>query len=472
MRVTFFGAARKVTGSMYLLECDDDFKILVDCGSNLENGGINYEQYTYGLFPFDPSLINLVVLTHAHVDHSGQIPNLYKYGFEGQVLCTSPTLELTEILLNDAANLNASALKNVEKSHKKSKKFKSIETEGFYLHKQVAESISNFVPIAYNQRFRFKDGGHITFYQAGHLLGAASVIFDILDNGIKKSICFSGDLGRKNFPLLPDPAQLPEVDYMVMETTYGTRNHRDTGEAEAILANIIQEACVDIPGRLIIPAFSVGRTQALLYTLNRLYSERGFQPIKVFTDSPLAKSSTKIHEKFRSYMNKTAKDFYEENESLFDFENLEYIEKNAESKSISTHSEACIIISASGMIKGGRVEYHIEQNIENPYATVLLVGFATEDSIGGRLLSGEQDSISIKGRKLKVNAKIRKTDIFSGHAGQQDLLNFIGNQNKEKLKNIFLVHGEYNTMLNFSEILTETGFKNVECPAPGQSYEL
>ena len=457
---------------MFLLEFDDGYQALIDCGSEVEGGGPVREEFPYGNFPFDASRVNVVILTHAHIDHSGQIPNLYGEGFEGQVLCTSPTLDLTGLLLHDAAVLNARAVKALEKSRKKSKKTRSLETRGMYLSRQVEAAMENFVPIAFENRFKFKDDGYVTFYPAGHLLGAAHLVIETKEGEEWKKIGFSGDIGRKNFTLLPDPFPLPQVDYLVMESTYGLRNHEDAGAPTEIMEKMIREACIDIKGRLIIPAFSVGRTQCMLYTLNRLYHEKNIDPIKVFTDSPLARASTKVYEKYRSRLNREAQEFYEETDSLFDFENLHYLESNRESQLASTHTEPCIIISSSGMIKGGRVEYHIEKNIENPYATILMIGYANEESVGGKLLSGEYKELHLRNKKLSVQAKIRKTDIFSGHGGLDDLLAFALNQNPERLKKLFLVHGDLNAMLNFKEKLNERGYAEVELPARYQTFEL
>ena len=472
MKLTFYGAARKVPGSMFLLEFEDGYQALIDCGSEIEAGAAVREEYPYGNFPFDASRVNVVILTHAHIDHSGQIPNLYEDGFEGQVLCTSPTLDLAELLLHDAASLNARAVKQVEKSRKKSRKYKSRETRGLYLSRQVEAAMENFVPIAFENRFKFKDDGFVTFYPAGHLLGAAHVVIEVKEGEEWKKIGFSGDIGRKDFTLLPDPVSLPEVDYMVMESTYGLRNHEDTGDPVDIMEKIIREACIEVKGRLIIPAFSVGRTQCMLFTLNRLYYERNIPPVRVFTDSPLARASTLVYEKYRNRLNRAARDFYEESDSLFDFENLHYLESGRESQLVSTHAEPCIIISSSGMIKGGRVEYHIEKNLENPYATILMIGYANEDSVGGKLLSGDQKELHLRNKKLAVNAKIRKTDIFSGHGDLNDLLSFARNQNPERLKKLFLVHGDLNAMLNFKQILNESGYSNVELPTQYQTFEL
>lgn len=470
MKLTFYGAAREVSGSMFLLEFDDGYQALIDCGSRMEDE--EKESYQYGDFPFDASLVNVVFLTHAHIDHSGQIPNLYQNGYEGQILSTEPTMDLTEILLHDSARLNMYAVKKIERRHRKSAKWDKNQLQGLYLSRQVEEAMDGFVTIPFLKRFKFKDDGYVTFYPAGHLLGAAHIVVEVKENAEWKKIGFSGDIGRKDFTLLTDPVELPEVDFLIMESTYGARNHTDPNEPVAILKEIVEESCVKKSGRLIIPAFSVGRTQCLLYTLNKIYHENNIKPIKVFTDSPLARASTAVYNKHLNKLNEEAKEFFEDTDSLFDFENLYYLESRSESEQISSHSEPCIIISSSGMIKGGRIEYHIEKNIENPYATILMVGFAKEDSLGGRLLSGDQKEVHIRNKKLAVNAGVLKTDVFSGHGDQQDLLAFAQAQNREKIKNIFLVHGDWEAMLNFSEILKEDGFGNVTMPERFQTYEL
>ncbi|CAH0995456.1 Ribonuclease [Emticicia aquatica] len=473
MKLTFWGATRQVSGSMFLLEFDDEYRVLIDCGTDLEReNSQDTPKLEYGIFPFDPSLINLVILTHAHIDHSGQIPNLYKEGFEGQVLCTKATMELSEILLLDSASLNQRKFKAIHDSKKRSKKRKDVDSRELFLERQVKEALENFVPIPFDQKFKFKDDGFVTFIPAGHLLGAAHLYIEFSENNEKKTICFSGDVGRKNYPLLVDPQPVPQVDYLVTETTYGDRHHTSENKPEEILGEIIKRACIDIPGRLIIPSFSVGRTQAMLYTLNKLYTDKGFSPIKVFTDSPLAKASTRIYERNVRLLNKQAREFNEENDSLFDFENLVYLESNQASKAVSNHSEPCIIISASGMVTGGRIEHHIQANISNPYATILMVGYASENTLGWKLLNGERKDLTINGQKLPVNAAIEKVDVFSGHGDLDDLIDFVKTQNKEKTKKIFLVHGELHTMQNFKNTLADVGYNQVEIPEKGQVFEI
>ena len=461
---------------MYLLELADDYRILIDCGSNLERtNGLNppvEQPFPTGFFPFEASSINVVLLTHAHIDHSGNLPNLYREGYEGQILCTEPTYALTDILLKDAASLNQRKINDLNGSRKKKTLDKQVKLhQELFLEKQVRESMESVVALQFDRKFRLTDSCSVTFLPAGHLLGAAHIVVDIFENGERKSICFSGDIGRKNYPLLVDPAPVPNVDYLVCESTYGNRLHQDMASPEDALADVIQRTCIDIPGRLIIPTFSVGRTQSLLYTLNRLYTERGFQPIKVFSDSPMGFESTKVYAKNIRQLSKEARDFFDANESLFDFENFEFLESSKASKAVSDYNEPCIIISSSGMVQGGRVEYHVAANIGNPYCTILLIGFCAEGTLGWRLLNG-QPTLTIKGEEKTVLANIERIDVFSGHGDRNDLLGFVQMQSPEKLKNIFLVHGETSSMEAFKETLAEAGYPNVQIPAKGQSYEL
>ncbi len=474
MKLTFWGAAQQVTGSMFLLE-SDDYRILIDCGSDFDLDALGkktrYDEQK-SVFPFDASLINTVLLTHAHIDHSGNIPNLFKEGFEGRVVCTEPTMALTSLLLKDAANLHQKRLnaQNDLTGKKKGKKRKEIPRD-YFVEKNVIEALENFVPVAFGQRYRIADHVSITFYAAGHLLGAAHIVVEVFENGERKRICFSGDIGRNNYPLLMDPQEVPDVDYLVCESTYGNRIHENTGSPTEALADVIKRTCVDIPGRLIIPSFSVGRTQALLYTLNKIYADHSFPNLKVFSDSPLAYSSTKVYQRHIKLLNKEARNFQDDNDMLFDFDNLIYLESSDASKAVSNYNEPCIIISSSGMVQGGRVEHHVEANIGNPYATILMIGYASEGTLGWRLLHG-QDTISIRGKQLPVLANIEKIDVFSGHGDQNDLIRFVRMQDPEKLKAVFLVHGEHQSMSDFQNILQNEGYKTVEIPMRGQTFYL
>ncbi len=474
MKLQFLGAAKQVTGSMYLLELEDGYKILIDCGTDMERE-IDFETpiVNKSFFPFDASLINLVVLTHAHIDHSGNIPMLFREGYEGQVLCTPPTADLTELLLFDSANLHLRRLKAAQgESNKKHKQMDRLLRKGdMYLQKDVENSLENFVTLQFNKKFTIKPGLEITFFPAGHLLGAAHLYFSITEGAEIKTLGFSGDIGRNNYPLHIDPQILPPVDYLICESTYGNRIHEDKVSPMDAMEAIIKETCIDKPGRLVIPAFSVGRTQAVLFTLNRLIEERNFPAIRVFTDSPMGRSSTKIYAKYLSYLNTEARSFQKEYDELFDFDNLVYLQSEKESNAIQNYHEPCVIISSSGMITGGRVEKHIADNISNSYATILLIGYSAEGTLGRQLLAGSE-TIKVKDREYKVNARIRKIDVFSGHADQLGLLDFIKNQQIDKLKKVFLTHGEEESMLEFSQEIQKIGFKEVILPAKNETYLL
>ncbi len=472
MKLTFWGAARQVTGSMFLLELENNYHILVDCGMDMEAKKEEKPVYEGSSFPFEASTINLVILTHAHLDHSGRIPSLLQEGFEGQILCSSPTLDLAELLLMDAAGLNRKRLQAYHKRRKKApvgiQKEKSIQN--LYLERDVEKTIDQFVPIAFNRKFTVNKEVGVTLVPTGHLLGAANVLLEIKENGESKKILFSGDLGRLNYPLLPDPVQPPEVDYLVCETTYGNRVHTSTADTSDKLQKVIQETCVDIPGRLIIPAFSIGRTQALLYVLNRLCADGKLPPVKIFADSPLAFRSNKVYEKYYNFLNEEAKEFREEYDSLFDFDTLHYVENSRQSRQISNYAEPCIIISSSGMMEGGRIQHHIAQNLENPYCTVMMVGYSAEGTLGNKLLTGMK-TVKIGKREVNVSARIASTDAFSGHGDQNDILKFVHSQKPNKLKKLFLVHGEASSMDDFKAIVSEEGYE-VETPAKGESFEL
>jgi metallo-beta-lactamase family protein len=472
MQLTFWGAARQVTGSMFLLELNDGYKILIDCGLDLQRKFDGEEQHS--LFPFEASEIHLMVLTHAHIDHSGFIPNLIREGFEGKVLCTSPTYDLTRLLLEDSAALNQRRIKKYHDTRKQSyDKIQeiSIEAQGWFLPNQVTAAIQQFYNIPFKQRVKVKDGLYLTLIPTGHLLGAANVLFEVEEDGKTKKICFSGDLGRKNYPLLKDPEPVPEVDYLVCESTYGNRRHLHKKTAEEMLLKIIKDTCVDKSGRLLIPAFSVGRTQSLLYVLNKLCAANALPPIKIFADSPLALQSTKVYEKYKSWLSEEAQDFAKENDQLFDFDNLVYLENIKQSKALANYNQPCIIISSSGMIQGGRIEFHVKKNIQNPFATILMIGYAAEGTLGHQLINGLK-AISTPNGSIPVLAKVESIDVFSGHGDLDDLMEFIGYQSTERLKTVFLTHGEYSSMQDFKNTILEAGYKNVEIPERGQTFTL
>ncbi|MGN6394001.1 MAG: MBL fold metallo-hydrolase [Mucilaginibacter sp.] len=461
MNLTIYGAARQVTGSMHLLEAGQ-FKILIDCGLDYEK---DHSIHTNENFPFRPEDIDVVVLTHAHIDHSGNLPTLVRLGFEGQILCTSPTADLTELLLLDSVNI---FMHKAEKRGKRGKGKFNSGAQPLYLQKHVMDTMDRFVTIGFNKPFRITGDIELTFVPVGHLLGAAAAVFKINDNGAEKSIAFTGDIGRKNYPVLDDPQNLPQVDYLVTESTYGGRLHTKDKTVEQTLVEVIEKACIKEQGRLIIPAFSIGRTQSLVYSLNKIFSNGLLPPVKVFVDSPLAARSTEVFRKYHYLVNQEAQDFYNKRGDEFEFENLEYVETLKDSRQVSNYWEPCIIISSAGMLEGGRIQDHLYYNIQNYYCTILFIGYCAKGTLGHRLLRGDA-IVHIKDRDLAVYATIKQTDVLSAHGDHDDLMDTVKQQDKNKLQKVFLVHGETSSMQALSDALEAEGYA-VETPEKGAKY--
>jgi metallo-beta-lactamase family protein len=461
MKLTIWGAAKQVTGSMHLLE-SEGYKILIDCG-------LDYERDTYQdenkYFPFEPSLIDVVILTHAHIDHSGNLPTLIRSGFNGQILCTPPTADLTEILLLDSVNIFLS-----KQNAKPRRKRGGSSTQPLYLHKHVMDTVDRFVTISFHKDFVINDRISIRFIPVGHLLGAAAVVLTVKDEDVEKKIAFTGDLGRKNYPVLVDPEPLPQVDYIVSESTYGGRFHSHDISLEERLIQTIDETCIKFPGRLIIPAFSIGRTQSLVYSLNKIFSKGLLPPVKVFVDSPLATFATDIYRKHHQLVNAESQEFYQSKGDEFEFDQLSYVQDKRESLSISNYHEPCIIISSAGMLEGGRIQDHLYHNIQNYYCTILFIGYCAKGTLGHRLLRGDP-IVRLRNRDLMVYASIKQTDLLSGHGDHQDLVDNIKSQNRDTFKKVFLVHGEIGSMTKLSDALLESGYA-VSCPEKGEVNEL
>ena len=463
MKLTIHGAARQVTGSMHLLEIGR-YKILIDCGLDYEK---DRSVQSNENFPFDPAGIDVVILTHAHIDHSGNLPTLIRLGFEGQILCTPPTADLTELLLLDSVSIFMQKAHNGRK-HKRGKF--NAATQPLYLQKHVMDTVDRFVTISFNRPFRINGNIELTFTPIGHLLGAAAAILKINDDGVEKSIAFTGDIGRKNYPVLDDPQPLPPVDYLVCESTYGGRFHTKDKTVEEALIETIEKACIKEQGRLIIPAFSIGRTQSLVYSLNKIFTNNLLPAVKIFVDSPLATRSTEVFRKYHNLVNQEAQEFYQKRGDEFEFDNLTYVETLRDSKQVSNYFEPCIIISSAGMLDGGRVQDHLYHNIQNYYCTILFIGFCAKGTLGYRLLRGDP-IVHIKDRELAVYATIKKTDVLSAHGDHNDLMNTVKEIGKNRLKQIFLVHGEEESLKAFADALTGEGY-NAVIPEKGVAYEL
>ncbi|MDF3076345.1 MAG: fold hydrolase [Sphingobacteriaceae bacterium] len=461
MRLTIWGAARQVTGSMHLLELEN-YKILIDCG-------LDYERDTYqeenAEFPFRPEEIDIVILTHAHIDHSGNLPTLVRMGFNGQILCTPPTADLAELLLLDSVNV---FLRRENKRH--GKRRSKGGPKPLYLQKHVMDTVERFVTIGFHKSFRLNGDVELEFVPVGHLLGAAAVVLTVKEHGSERKIAFTGDIGRKGYPVLTDPEPIPQVDFLVCESTYGGRFHTSENTIEETLTKIIRETCVKNPGRLIIPAFSIGRTQSLVYSLNRIFSKGLLPPVKIFVDSPLASHATNVYRKHHALLNEDSQEFYRQQGDEFEFDNLEYVKGMNESKELSNYLEPCVIVSSAGMLEGGRIQDHLFYNIQNYYCTILFIGYCAKGTLGHRLLRGDP-VVHLRDRELSVYATIKKTDQLSGHGDHNDLMGTVRSQDKEKLQRVFLVHGEDETLNAFASALQNEGYK-VSIPNKGEVFEL
>jgi metallo-beta-lactamase family protein len=463
MKLTIHGAAQQVTGSMHLLEVGR-FKILVDCGLDYEKERSIQSNEN---FPFNPADIDLVILTHAHIDHSGNLPTLVRLGYAGQILCTPPTADLSELLLLDSVSI---FMHKAQKGRKRGKGKFNTGLQPLYLQKHVMDTVDRFVTIGFNRPFRVNGDIELTFIPVGHLLGAAAAVLKVKEDGIEKSIAFTGDVGRKNYPVLDDPQPLPSVDYLVTESTYGGRHHTHDKTVEQTLLETIEKACIKEQGRLIIPAFSIGRTQSLVYSLNKIFSSNLLPPVKIFVDSPLANRSTEVFRKYHYLVNQEAQDFYNKRGDEFEFDNLTYVETLKDSRQVSNYFEPCIIISSAGMLDGGRIQDHLYYNIQNYYCTILFIGYCAKGTLGHRLLRGDP-IVHIKDRDLAVYATIKKTDVLSAHGDHDDLMNTVKEMDKTQLKNIFLVHGETTSMQALADALGEDGY-TVTIPEKDVAYEL
>ena len=468
MKLSFWGAAQQVTGSMYLLELNSGYKILIDCGLDYEKDEDTSFRDKNLYFPFEPADIDVVILTHAHIDHSGNLPTLVRQGFTGNIICTPATADLTQLLLNDSVNVQRNELRKA-KGKKKKKVSKNLLP--LYTEKHVGETLEQFLTVNFNRKFELDNELTLTFREAGHILGAASVELEINENGKTKRIGFTGDLGRDGSKLIKDAVPMQNLNYLVSESTYGGRHHKILTSAEEDLMQHITNTCIKVNGRLVIPAFSVGRTQSILFTLHQLYQKGLLPDIKIFVDSPLAIKSTYVYHKYRDLLNDEAKAFDETYGDLFDFDLLHLVDDAQESEELRYYHKPCIIVSAAGMVEGGRIQQHVSDNIQNPYSTILIAGFCAPGTLGYRLLQG-QPTIFIKGKEKQIFATIASTDVFSAHPDNDGLVTYINNSLNNNLKSIFLVHGDEEAMQALKSKLSNITQTEIEIPLKGDIFLL
>ena len=464
MKIQFIGAARTVTGSQHLLNINGK-KILLDCGLFQGRRIDTYEKNKN--FKFDPKEIDALLLSHAHIDHTGNIPNLVKNGFGGPIYTTSATKDLCKYMLADSAHLQQ---RDIEWLNKKKKKH--IPEEPLYSIEDAEEAIKKFVPVDYNTATEIFPGIVAYYQDAGHILGSAGILLEIEEEGNKRiRFGFSGDIGRPEMPIIRDPDYLRDLDVLIMESTYGNRIHSHSEEVEEEVAKIVREV-FDRRGKIISPAFAVGRTQLLVYVLHKLFNQNRIPEISIYVDSPLAVNATQVFKDHpECFDRETNRLFLESGDDPFGFGRLKYITTVDQSKELNDMHEPMIIISASGMAEGGRILHHLANNISNPKNLILFVGYAAENTLARKIMDG-MEKVNILGEEYSVKCKIKTMDYFSAHADQNELMNYLKLNDKNRLKNIFLVHGEEEQALPFREKLLQKGFKNVAFPMSGEKFVI
>jgi len=466
LKIQFIGGARTVTGSQHLLFINGK-KILLECGLFQGRRKDTYEKNKN--FIFNPAEIDVMLLSHAHIDHSGNIPNLVRNGFNGFIYATSATVDLCQIMLRDSAYLQD---RDIQWINKKRKKKNQPPIEPLYTIEDVEKAMENFIGIQYNKKIDLYPGISATFRDAGHILGSASILLEVEESDGKKiRLGFTGDIGRPVMPVIRMPDELRDLDAIIMESTYGNRLHSPSEDVEEELASVVRQ-CISEGGKIIIPAFSVGRTQLLVYMLHKLFDQNRIPEVPIYVDSPMAVNATNV---FRAhpecYDRETIRVFVENGEDPFGFERLKYVKNVEASKELNTKEGPFIIISASGMAEGGRILHHLSNGVGDPKNLVLFVGYAAEHTLARRIMDGSKE-VNIFGEKHVIKCKVKKMDYFSGHADQGELFEYLRLNKKEKLKNIFLVHGEESQSLPFREKLVRAGYKNVQYPVSGEKVEI
>ena len=467
MRVQFWGAARTVTGSMHLLGVNGR-NLLLECGLYQGHRKKAFERNRD--LPFKASDIDAVVLSHAHLDHSGNLPTLVKRGFEGSIYATSATRDLCANMLLDSAKLQSYDLRYVNKKRRKKGK---EPLDPLYTTEDATQTMGRFHSVDYDHPFRPVPGVTVRFRDAGHILGSAIVIIDVEEDGKRLRLLFSGDVGRKGLPILRDPQIADNADYLIMESTYGNRLHESSGHAKEQLLEAVT-AAIDGDGKMLVPAFALGRTQEVVYRLNQLHEEAKLPPIKVFVDSPLAVSATEVfrlHPEAYNAEAQRALEIEDDHDPLC-FPGLQYIRSVDRSKQLNDLEGPAVIIAGSGMCEGGRIVHHLRNNIENPATVILLVSYQAEHTLGRRLQEGVSP-VNILGGQFEVNASVSTAEGYSAHADRDELRSWAGRVREAgKVRRVFLVHGEEESAFSLADALREDGYRKVEVPERGSVFKL
>ncbi len=465
MKIKFIGAAQTVTGSMHLIETEKA-KFLLDCGLYQGKRKEAFE-INRNFDHFTPSEIDFVILSHAHIDHAGNLPTLVKNGFDGKIYSTFATRDLSTIMLQDSAHIQE---KDVEFVNKKRKRDGKNLFEPLYVKDDALETLEKFVGLSYRKELHITPEISLTFFDAGHILGSAIVFLKIWEFGKQITLGFSGDLGRPNLPLLKDPEQIPNIDYWICESTYGGRDHDNPVDSEDQLAAVLNKA-VEKKSKIIIPAFSVGRTQEIVFALHKIFEKKKAKRMPVYVDSPLAVNATEVYRLHPECFDSETMDFLTKNEDPLGFNKLTYIKDVEDSKNLNSINGPCIIISSSGMAETGRILHHLANNISSPNNIILMVSYAAEHTLARKLIDGEP-VVNIFGEPYEVKAEVIVLNSFSAHADSEELLAYTNYFDKTLLKKIFLVHGDLEQQRLFKLRLVSSGFTEVIIPVRGQTEIL
>ncbi len=458
MKISFHGAARVVTGSKHLITLTNGKKLLLDCGMFQGMGKDTDAMNRH--WGFDPMEVDYMILSHAHIDHSGLIPKLIADGYKGKIYCTPATKDLTVVLLEDSAEIQEDEVK-YENKRRAAQGLPYLQP--LYTIDDAKKAIDHLEKREYNQWFQVSDDIEVMFTDAGHIIGSACVHLKIKENGSAKRITFSGDIGRYRDVILKSPQDFPQADVIIMESTYGNSLHDTAVSTPDQLLHWIQKACVEKKGKLIIPAFSVGRTQELLYDLNQLELERRLPELEYFVDSPLSVEATAIVKSYPEYFNNRIQKILKQDNDPFGFKGLKFIRTIDESKLLNFRNGPYVIISASGMADAGRGKHHINNTIESSRNTILLTGYCEPRSLGGKLLRGLKE-VKIFGVEKQVNAEVGQIRSMSAHGDYDDMCQWLACQNPKQVQKLFLVHGEYDVQQSFRDRLHKKGFADVIIP--------
>ncbi len=466
MKIAFHGAARTVTGSKHLLTLKNGKKVLLDCG--MFQGMGNDTDELNASFGFNAQEVDYLILSHAHIDHSGLIPKLVREGFNGKIFATPATKDLTAVLMEDSAGIQESDLKFINKRRAAEGKQYLLP---LYTTADALKAVEFFETVEYDKWFTIEEGIEFSYTDVGHIIGSTAVHLKITENGKLTRLTFSGDVGRYRDVILKAPEKFPQADYILIESTYGNSLHDEHNPTPDALLQWIDHTCISKKGKLIMPAFSVGRTQEILYALNQLELENRLPPLAYFVDSPLSMKATSIIKSYPQYFNDRIKKVLESDDDPFAFKGLKFVESVEESKNLNFYKGPCVIISASGMADAGRIKHHISNNIENSRNTILLTGYCEPGSLGGRLIKHPKE-VNIFGQPHEVNAEIGEMRSMSAHGDYEDLCQFLACQDATQVKKLFLVHGEYEVQIDFRQRLIRKGFADVEIPELHSEVEL